>query len=59
MEQQAAKTTEELFEGIAQNVQMIETLRSRDSDSLDFHEVSVWSLRDALRLAYEAGRKSR
>lgn len=59
MEQQAAKTTEELFEGIARNVLLIETLKSRDSDSLDFHEVSVWALRDALRLAYEAGRKSR
>jgi hypothetical protein len=59
MEQQTAKTTEELFEGIARNVLMIETLKSRDSDSLDFHEVSVWALRDALRLAYEAGRKSR
>ena len=58
MEQQA-KHPVELLEGIARNVLMIETLKSRDSDSLDFHEVSVWALRDALRLAYEAGRKSR
>ena len=33
----------------------IPTLRARNSDSLDFHEVSVWSLLEALRLAYSSG----
>jgi hypothetical protein len=33
----------------------IETLEERLSDSLDFHEVSVWSVRDALQAAFEAG----
>jgi len=33
------------------------TLKTRRSDSLDFHEVAVWSLREALEQAYEAGRK--
>ena len=33
----------------------IPTLTERGSDSLDFHEVSVWSLLEALRLAYSAG----
>ncbi len=36
----------------------IETLVSRNRDSLDFHEVSVWSVRSALEAAYEAGRQS-
>mgnify|MGYP003502186415 CR=1 FL=1 len=34
----------------------VETLATRNSDSLDFHEVDVWSLRRALRSAYRAGR---
>jgi hypothetical protein len=33
----------------------IETLESRHSDSLDFHDVSVWSIRAALEAAYLAG----
>lgn len=33
----------------------IETLETRRSDSLDFHEVSVWGVKDALLAAYEAG----
>lgn len=43
---------------IAQEVLQIPTLETRNSDGLDFHEVSVWGLRDALRLAYEAGAKA-
>jgi hypothetical protein len=33
----------------------IETLETRKSDSLDFHDVSVWCLRDALEAAFKAG----
>lgn len=36
----------------------VETLEARNSDSLDFHSVSVWSIDGALRSAYEAGQKS-
>ena len=36
----------------------IETLEPRNSDGLDFHEVSVWGIRDALKAAFEAGRKA-
>ena len=43
---------------IAQEVLQIPTLETRNSDGLDFHEVSVWGLRDALRRAYEAGAKA-
>jgi hypothetical protein len=34
-------------------------LETRGSDSLDFHEVAVWQLRDALTAAYQAGRTSK
>jgi hypothetical protein len=40
---------------IAQAHMGIETLEERRSDSLDFHEVSVWAVRDALQAAFEAG----
>jgi hypothetical protein len=37
----------------------IETLATRNSDSLDFHEVAVWAIRDALEAAWQAGRSAR
>jgi hypothetical protein len=33
----------------------IETLETRRSDSLDFHDVAVWCVRDALEAAFNAG----
>ena len=33
----------------------IETLLTRNSDALDFHDVSVWGVKQALREAYRAG----
>jgi hypothetical protein len=33
----------------------IETLEARRSDSLDFHDVSVWGVRAAIEAAYKAG----
>jgi len=50
--EQLAKALEE----IAKNHLGIPTLRTQDSDSLDFHEVSVWSLKAALEAAYAYGR---
>ena len=41
---------------IARRVLGIPTLKVRGSDSLDFHEVGVGSLEQALRAAYKAGR---
>jgi hypothetical protein len=35
----------------------IETLETRRSDSLDFHDVSVWAVKAALHAAYDLGRK--
>jgi len=37
----------------------IVTLTERKMDALDFHEVGVWQIKDALRAAFELGRASR
>ncbi len=36
----------------------IPTLEVRNSDSLDFHEVSVWGVKAALTAAYRTGKKN-
>jgi hypothetical protein len=36
----------------------IATLEQRGRDALDFHEVSVWSLKDALMCSFEAGKSA-
>ena len=33
----------------------IETLETRKSDGLDFHDSAVWCIRDALEAAFKAG----
>ena len=33
----------------------VKTLEARNSDHLDFYEVAVWSLKEALEEAYRAG----
>ena len=40
---------------IAADVLDIETLETRNADHLDFHLVSVWGLRRALKRAFDAG----
>lgn len=44
------------FDQIAQEYMSIDTLETRNSDSLDFYECSVWSIRNALAKAYELGK---
>lgn len=46
---------EETLERIARETLDIETLKTRNSDSLDFHDVAVWRLKEALNAAYAAG----
>lgn len=46
----------DIITGLAKSILGIETLETRNSDSLDFHEVSAWSLKEALKAAYDAGR---
>jgi len=53
------KTTQQqldqLLTDIAKKHLNIATLETRHSDSLDFHDVAVWCLKDALQEAYKAG----
>jgi hypothetical protein len=53
------KTKDELFTEIAQQHLLVETLVTRKSDSLDFHNVAVWNIQAALEAAYEAGRAAK
>ncbi len=46
------------FLAIAQKYLCIDTLETRMSDRLDFLEVAVWSIRDALMAAYKLGQQS-
>jgi hypothetical protein len=44
-----------LIEQIAKKNMNVETLKTRNSDSLDFHNVAVWSIKKALEEAFIAG----
>lgn len=48
-------TVDELLAAIAQATLHIDTLETRKSDSLDFHDVAVCSVKAALEAAYRAG----
>lgn len=50
-----AATPVALMEQIARQHLCIETLKTRNSDSLDFHDVSVANVSAALAAAYQAG----
>ena len=53
-----AKTAQQLDKLLAQialDHLFIETLQTRNSDRLDFHDVSVWAVQSALVAAYQAG----
>ena len=52
------KRLEKKFTKIAQEILNIETLERRWSDTYDFNEVSVWSLKKALKAAYDLGVES-
>jgi hypothetical protein len=47
--------SEALLAEIAMKHFFIETVETRNSDSLDFHDVAVWAIRSALEAAYAAG----
>lgn len=54
----ATKATQQLdllLAQIALDHLFIETLQTRNSDRLDFHDVSVWAVQSALVAAYQAG----
>ena len=48
-------TIDQIFTLIAQKHLSIETLETRNSDRLDFHDVAVWNVRQALEVAFKAG----
>lgn len=52
-------TKEEAVMSIAKSVLGIETLETRRSDSSDFHDLAVWSIREALGAAFDAGHAAR
>jgi hypothetical protein len=43
---------------IAERHLFLDTLETRNSDSLDFHEHAVWAIRSALEAAFAAGRRA-
>jgi hypothetical protein len=47
-----------LLEIATKHFHSIETLETRNSDRLDFHDVAVWAIRAALEDAFEAGRRA-
>ena len=58
MTKRAAQTLDQQMQQIALDHLFIETLETRNSDRMDFHEVSVWGVKSALMAAYEAGRQA-
>ena len=51
----AARDRAEVVARIAKEILGLETLETRNSDSLDFTEQAVWTLKAALEAAYAAG----
>ena len=49
---------EKILTEIAKQEFGLDTLETRKSDSLDFHDCAVWEIKAALEAAYEAGKKS-
>jgi hypothetical protein len=58
MTKPADKPLENLLQQIALDHLFIESLVTRNSDRLDFHEVCVWAVKSALMAAYEAGQQA-
>lgn len=58
MTEQAEKDIDRQLQQIALDHLFIDTLETRNSDRLDFHEVSVWAVKIALMAAYQAGRQA-
>ncbi len=46
------------LEHIAQTLLGLETLDTRNSARLDFHDLAVWNIKTALQAAFEAGQQA-
>jgi hypothetical protein len=55
MKRERSRGEAKVIEDIAKQHLGLETLETRRSDSLDFHDLAVWQLRAALEAAYRAG----
>lgn len=53
-----AQPPSDLIAKIARDKLGIRTLEQRHSDHLDFHELAVWSVQEALQAAFDAGVQS-
>jgi hypothetical protein len=51
-------TTTQILDQIAKQALGLETLETRNSDRLDFHDLNVASIKAALLAAYRAGQQS-
>ena len=54
----ATMTNQQALEQIARKHLGIDTLASRNSDRLDFHDHAVWSIEAALKAAFNAGQQA-
>lgn len=50
-------TQKQTIEAIAAKHLRVATLASQQRDSLDFHDLAVWTIEAALNAAYEAGKQ--
>ena len=55
LNQEIQETFDQILTQISQKTLSINTLETRNMDNLDFHEVAVWQIKDALRAAFVAG----
>ena len=53
-----SKSTQSQLESIAKEYFHVDTVETRNNDSLDFHEVAIWSINDALEAAFKLGQKT-
>jgi hypothetical protein len=49
---------EKTLAAIAAKILNLETLDTRNSDHLDFHQLAVWQIKAALEAAFAAGQKA-
>jgi hypothetical protein len=54
----ASPSAEAAAADIARRLLHIETLDTQNADASDFHELAVWTIREALTAAYNAGTRS-
>ena len=50
--------THPTLDHVAQTILGLETLDTRNSDRLDFHDLAVWNIKAALQAAFEAGQQA-